>query len=288
MRTAFIALLIALVGRSAPAQVQPSEAAAVPVFQEPRHHLVYENALVRVLDVRVAPGETTGYHVHANRHIAVVISGARTWEQFSGQAPSAVESVADSIGTVFDNASASLPYTHRVGNADTMPFRYVVAQLLAPAEIVSPALPASSGLRLDRDTLGARIYRVTVAPGQSHTETQACTARFDSASNSRDTPPRGHRARGRKQRIRRRSVVVAKGRHQARAAGTSARRRWRSSRSIGLDPVAPRNRSARRATVRRAIARVLRALYLIRLHPARASSRIPPNGPPRNPSAISW
>ena len=167
MRTAFIALLIALVGRSAPAQVQPSEAAAVPVFLEPRHHLVYENALVRVLDVRVAPGETTGYHVHANRHIAVVISGARTWEQFSGQAPSAVESVADSIGTVFDNASASLPYTHRVGNADTMPFRYVVAQLLAPAEIVSPALPASSGLLLHRDSLGARIYRVRLAPGQS-------------------------------------------------------------------------------------------------------------------------
>jgi quercetin dioxygenase-like cupin family protein len=32
---------------------------------------------------------------------------------------------------------------------------------------VSPALPASSGLQLHRDSLGARIYRVTLAPGQS-------------------------------------------------------------------------------------------------------------------------
>ena len=167
MRTASIALLLAFVGRPVLAQVQPSEAPAVPVFQEPHHHLVFENALVRVLDVRVAPGETTGYHVHANRHIAVVISGARTWEQFRGQAASAVESVADSVGTVFDNASASLPYTHRVGNADTVPFRYVVAQLLAPSEIVAPALPASSGLTMHRDSLGARIYRVSLAPGQS-------------------------------------------------------------------------------------------------------------------------
>lgn len=167
MRSASIALLLALVGRPVSAQVQPSEAAAVPVFQEPRHHLVFENALVRVLDVRVAPGETTGYHLHANRHIGVVIAGARTWEQFRGQTASSVDSVADSAGSVFDNANASLPYTHRVGNADTVPFRYVVAQLLAPSEIVAPALPASSGLKVHRDSLGARVYLVTLAPGQS-------------------------------------------------------------------------------------------------------------------------
>jgi quercetin dioxygenase-like cupin family protein len=167
MRTASIALLLALVGSPAIAQDHPSESPAVPVYQEPRHRPVFENALVRVLDVRVAPGDTTGYHVHANRHIAVVISGARTWEQFRGQAATAVDSVADPVGTVFDNASATLPYTHRVGNADTAPFRYVVAQLLAPSGVVAPALTASSGLRLDRESLGARIYRVTIAPGQA-------------------------------------------------------------------------------------------------------------------------
>ena len=167
MRSASIALLLALFGRPVPAQVQPSEEAAVPVFQEPRHHLVLENALVRVLDVRVAPGDTTAYHVHANRNIGVVISGARTWEQFLGRAATPIDSLADSVGSIFDNASASLPYTHRVGNADTAPFHYVVAQLLTPSGVVTSALPASSGLHLDRETLGARIYRVTLAPGQS-------------------------------------------------------------------------------------------------------------------------
>ncbi len=167
MRPASIALLLALVGGPVLAHDRPPKAVAVPVFQEPRHHLVFENALVRVLDVRVAPGETTGYHVHANRHVGVVISGARTWDQFRGQAASAVDSLADSVGSIFDNASALLPYTHRVGNADTVPFHYVVGQLLASSGIVAPALPASSGLRLDRDAMGARVYRVTLAPGQS-------------------------------------------------------------------------------------------------------------------------
>jgi quercetin dioxygenase-like cupin family protein len=167
MRSASIALLLALVGRAVPAQVKASEESAVPVFQEPRHHVVFENALVRILDVRVAPGDTTVYHLHANRHIGVVISGARTWEQFRGQAASPVDSVADSAGSILDNSNASLPYTHRVGNADSVSFRYVVAQLLAPSEIVAPALPTKSGLKVHRDSFGARVYCVTLAPGQS-------------------------------------------------------------------------------------------------------------------------
>lgn len=140
---------------------------AVPVFQEPRHHLVFRNALVRVLDVRVPAGDTTLYHVHANRHIGVAISGARTWEQRRGQPASPVDTIADPAGFIFDNSSDSLPYTHRVGNADTVAFRYVVGQLLSSSGINAPALSASSGLRLDRETAGARVYRVTLAPGQS-------------------------------------------------------------------------------------------------------------------------
>ena|SRR5665213_1108487 len=167
MRSAWILLPFALVGRSVVAQDRSSEVNAVPVFSEPHHHPVFQNALVRVLDVRVPPGETTLYHVHANRHIGVVISGARTWDQTRGQPASVVDSLADSAGSIFDNASEPLPYTHRVGNADTVDFRYVVGQLLSSSGIDAPVLPASSGLRLERETAGARVYRVTLAPGQS-------------------------------------------------------------------------------------------------------------------------
>jgi quercetin dioxygenase-like cupin family protein len=39
--------------------------------------------------------------------------------------------------------------------------------LLGPSEVASTVLPASSGLRFDRRIMGARVYRVTLAPGQS-------------------------------------------------------------------------------------------------------------------------
>jgi Uncharacterized conserved protein, contains double-stranded beta-helix domain len=149
------------------AQGAPTTVRAVPVYQEARHHLVFENALVRVLDVRVPAKDTTDFHVHANRHIAVVIEGARSWDQKAGAVIPESASDAIPIGTVFDNAQDAIPYTHRVANVDTVAFRYIVAQLLAPSGVASSILPASSGLKLDHEALGARVYRVTLAPGQA-------------------------------------------------------------------------------------------------------------------------
>ena len=167
MRSAWIVLPLALVSRSTVAQDRSAAVVAVPVFQEPRHHVVFENALVRVLDVRIPSGDTTLYHLHADRTVGVVISSARAWHQTPGQPASPVDTLAAPVGSILDNASESLPYTHRVGNADTVTLRYVVGQLLSSSGVDAPALPASSGLRLDHEMAGARVYRVTLAPGQS-------------------------------------------------------------------------------------------------------------------------
>jgi quercetin dioxygenase-like cupin family protein len=170
MRSTSMLLTFALAApvlRAQAALTRPDGAHAVPVFEEPRHHPVFQNSLVRVLDVRVPAGETTGYHVHASHHIAVVIAGARAWDQRTGSAAPESASAAIPIGTVFDNASDSIPYTHRVGNADTVGFRYLVAQILAASGSSRSVLPESSGMHLDSERLGARLYRVTLAPGKS-------------------------------------------------------------------------------------------------------------------------
>ena len=46
---------------------------AVPVYQEPRHRLVFQSALARVLDVRIGPGDTTAYHIHADPMVLSLI-----------------------------------------------------------------------------------------------------------------------------------------------------------------------------------------------------------------------
>lgn len=162
-----LAFAFLLLGAAADASGQTATKRAVPVYREARHHLVFENALVRVLDVRVPAGDTTDFHVHANRHIAVVIADARTWDQSEREATPQSASAPMPTGTVFDNGDHALPYTHRVANVDTVGFRYIVAQLLAPSGVASANLASSSGLRLDHEVFGARIYRVTIAPGRS-------------------------------------------------------------------------------------------------------------------------
>lgn len=147
--------------------------APVPISREPRHRVVFESPLVRVLDVQVRPGDTTLFHVHMDRHLGVVIVGTRTWEQALGMAGTL--NAADAIGSIFDNSRRTLPYTHRVANTDTVAFHYVVAQMLGPSGLATPVLPADSTMILDRETRDARLYRVALNPGQSsarHVHTQ--------------------------------------------------------------------------------------------------------------------
>ena len=91
-----ILLAVALAQVATP-QDRTNDVQAVPAFKESRHHLVFENEWVRVMDVRVPARDTTDYHVHADRHVGVVIATARTWEQRLGEAASAPEDT-DHVG----------------------------------------------------------------------------------------------------------------------------------------------------------------------------------------------
>jgi quercetin dioxygenase-like cupin family protein len=153
-------------GHAAPqATANPAER-DVPVYQEPRHRLVFQSPLVRVLDVRVPAGDTTAYHIHANRLVGVAVRDARTWAQVKGAPPSAVKP-APATPYVFDNWSQTLPYTHRVANVDTVPLHYVGAELLMRSGTKTPALPDGPNRRLIKEGPTSRVYQITLAPGQA-------------------------------------------------------------------------------------------------------------------------
>ena len=170
--SAFLLLLAALACRHAPRPPAPEVAAggAVPVYEEPMHRLVFHNALVRVLDVRIPSGDTTAYHVHAAPMVGVAIQDARIWAQPAGAPPSPVQPPPASPH-VFENWSASLPYTHRVANVDTLPLHYVVAEWLARSGPEAPALPDGPSRRLLEEGPTVRVYEVTLAPGAADAHT---------------------------------------------------------------------------------------------------------------------
>lgn len=156
-----------------PPQVAPTVAAGepVPVYQEPRHRLVFQSPLVRVLDVRLPPGDTTAYHIHAARMVGVAVQGPRVWSQAPGAPPGPI-ATPEATPYVFDNWSQTLPYTHRVANVDTLPLHYVVAEWRARSGAEVAALPDAPGRRLLKEGLTARVYEITLPPGaatEAHT-----------------------------------------------------------------------------------------------------------------------
>ena len=48
--------------------------AQVQVRNEPRHHNVFENEFVRILDVYLPPNDTTQYHIHNTPSVFIVLT----------------------------------------------------------------------------------------------------------------------------------------------------------------------------------------------------------------------
>ena len=125
---------------------------------------MFQSPLVRVLDVRIPPGDTSAYHIHADPMVVIAVEDARIRIQAPG---STIGAVASPRATpyAFDNWTQSLPYTHRVVNVDTRPLHYVVAEWRGRSGPQAPAIPDDADRRLVDEGTTARVYQITLAPG---------------------------------------------------------------------------------------------------------------------------
>jgi quercetin dioxygenase-like cupin family protein len=152
----------------------PQQAAprSVPVGEEPRHKVVFENAYVRVIDAVVPPGDVTLYHTHTEDNVPIAISGGKMRTQVLDKDPT--ESTIETGGIWWAKAS----YTHQITNIGQTTLRFIDAEVLASPPGTSAAAPLGDvpGMKLEIENEKVRIYRVKLAPGQStgmHTHTRA-------------------------------------------------------------------------------------------------------------------
>ena len=137
---------------------------AVPVEREPQHKQVFENAVVRLLDVVLPPGYVSLFHVHSNDNVSVRLATGPTRVDL----PDANgEPTVPAVGRVVFN-SATPPYTHRVANVGTTQIRILDVEILAP----KPAAPAAPVPAMPQHTLvldnpRVRIERIVLAAGES-------------------------------------------------------------------------------------------------------------------------
>jgi len=138
---------------------------AVPVHEEPLHHLVLERYEARILDVRI-PAETgSDWHVHANDIFYAVLDGSDIWaEPRDGER---IE-VHWKSGHLSDKVGAyETPQTHRVGNNGSGEFRLIALESLNEANdhplergrVAQLGAPAVEDSRF-------RAHRVELAPGE--------------------------------------------------------------------------------------------------------------------------
>ena len=108
----------------------------VQVRDEPRHHNVFENHVVRILDVYLPPGDTSLYHLHNTPSVFIVLANANVGSQLLGGQP---QVGANLSGTITYDKIAT-PRTHKVWNADTNWFHVMDIELTGKNQTEKPAI----------------------------------------------------------------------------------------------------------------------------------------------------
>jgi hypothetical protein len=140
-----------------------SASAQIPVSQEPRHHNVFENAWVRVLDVRIPPGDTSLMHKHETPSVFMVLSKTKTGSQVLVE-PAKINLTQ---GNIWYESFSTGPRIHRVWNSDTSEFHVIDMELLdkTPKSIDPPLNGKSYSLLFDEKQV--RGYRLTLNGGEA-------------------------------------------------------------------------------------------------------------------------
>jgi quercetin dioxygenase-like cupin family protein len=127
----------------------------VPTHKEPRHKTVLDSVRFRIIDVQIAPGDTTLFHVHDAPAFYVALRVSPTSAQPLGGVWDGVAANADpgwQPGDVdIDTAYVIRPVTHRVTNVGSGQFRLLMVTNSAPVRDsrdsdIGGQLPGSAGI----------------------------------------------------------------------------------------------------------------------------------------------
>lgn len=103
--------------------------AQVQVRFEPRHKNVFENKYIRLLDVHIAPSDTTLFHIHSTPSFFLILTNTKVGVQVKGQDWTTSQNIA---GESWYQSFLNDTLIHRVTNCDTIPFHVTDMEILAP------------------------------------------------------------------------------------------------------------------------------------------------------------
>jgi len=136
----------------------------VPIEEEPRHRLKFENPHVRFFDVQLPPGYESKWHTHLHDGVFIVISTSETLAQDYGA--DAVKRPPRPVGNVLFADYTRRPKAHRVTNIGNGEYRVVDTEIHRGCGGYKAAMgPTSDRVLVDNDRV--LVTRVLLAPGES-------------------------------------------------------------------------------------------------------------------------
>ncbi|MFZ9387268.1 MAG: hypothetical protein ACO25B_05250 [Chitinophagaceae bacterium] len=130
--------------------------AQVQVRLEPRHKNVFENKYLRLLDVHIAPGDTSIFHIHSTPSFFLRLTNSDVWTQVKGQDWTKSQRAA---GEPSYDPYLNDSLIHRVTNSDTADFHVTDTEILSPYYNSHQIKPLPFEVLLDNEKILA--YRVS-------------------------------------------------------------------------------------------------------------------------------
>jgi quercetin dioxygenase-like cupin family protein len=143
-----------------------SLAAQMQVSKEPRHRLVIENEYIRLLDVRIEPGDTTEFHKHSTPSVFCYYSNTSLRTQLKGKK---WESNRTEAGKAWYESYDPKPKVHRVTNIDTAALHVVVVEMLKAYDTDQAIPDVAMDLPILLENEKVFVYSVTSASQLSKT-----------------------------------------------------------------------------------------------------------------------
>ncbi len=138
----------------------------VAVSQEPRHHKVVDNGHIRLLDVRIPPGDTTQFHIHATPSLFVVLTDAKTGSQVISEEDHSASPIIH-YGNIWFEGFYVKPRIHRVFNNDDHIFQVMDIELTNKNFVTIDSPINQNGITLLFEEKPVRAYRMHLSPGHS-------------------------------------------------------------------------------------------------------------------------
>ena len=135
--------------------------AQVHVRDEPRHHNVFENEFVRILDVHLGPKDTTLYHLHNTPSVFIIFTNTNVGSQLMGGLPQK----GANINGVVSYDSLSTSRIHRVWNEDTGWFHVMDVELTSKLQKGNTPVLQNPSLQLLFNERQVNGYGAELKPG---------------------------------------------------------------------------------------------------------------------------